>query len=217
MIMLRQLGVSRIAIIHQGDDFTQNLSELSHQKLPSAGFQIVTTQVMDIGRPDISALVTAIRHADAEVVFWCGYFADGGNAIRQLRAGGFTGYIIVADGSVDVELINAAGTASEGVLALSPPMIQLSEGGEEFLAAYQARFGMYPGAYDPLAYDTIHLLAYAIESAGSTEFAAVRNAIQAISFQGLSGLISFTPQRELLNSNFMLLEIKDDQYTLFTR
>jgi branched-chain amino acid transport system substrate-binding protein len=96
-------------------------------------------------------------------------------------------------------------------------MIQLSEGGEEFLTAYYARFGSYPGAYDPLAYDTIMLLAHAIESAGSTEFTAVRDAIQAISFQGLSGLISFTPQRELLNSNFMLLEIRDNQYTLFRR
>jgi branched-chain amino acid transport system substrate-binding protein len=215
MILLRSLGVNRVAIIHQGDDFTQNLSDISNQKLPANGFNIVTTQVMDLGRPDISAIVTAIRNADAEFVYWCGYFADGGNAIRQLRAGGFTGHIAVADGSASTELIPASGPAGEGVFVTSPPFIQFAEGGDEFMGNFQRRFNVPPDAYAPLAYDTVNLLAYAIERAGTTDTARVRDVIQNIVYHGLSGEISFTPQRELRNSNFMLLRIADGRFTRF--
>jgi len=38
--------------------------------------------------------------------------------------------------------------------------------------------------------------------------------VQAISYQGLSGLIKFTPERELAVSNFIVLQIKDGAFQL---
>ena len=215
MALMRNLNVRRVAVIHQGDDYTQNLSDIANQRLPPAGFNIATTQVMDRGAPDISAIVTAIRNANVDAVFWAGYFADGGNAIRQLRAGGFTGHIICGDGSASTELIPASGPAGEGVFVTSPPFIQFSEGGEAFTAAFQANFNYPPDAYAPLAYDTIHVLKAAIETAGTTDTARVRDAIQNISYRGLSGLISFAPNRELATSNFIIIQIRGGEYTLY--
>ena len=213
--LLKKLGVTRVATIHQGDDYTQNLSDLCLARLPQAGFQIVATEVMEKGAPDISAVVTAIRNSRAEFVYWCGYFADGANAIRQLRQGGYTGYICCGDGSASTELIPAAGAAGEGVFVTSPPYIQFAEGGEAFLSAYQAKYKQAPDAYAPLSYDTIMVLKTAIEKAGTIETAKVRDAIQNISYKGLSGLISFAPNRELLNSNFIIIQIKNGAYQLY--
>jgi len=213
--IINHLGVTNVAVIHQGDDFTQNLSDISNDKLPAAGINIVTTQVMEIGVPDASAIVTAIRNAGADLVFWAGYFADGGNIIRQLRQGGFDGYIVTADGATSVELIHAAGPAGEGVLALSPPAAQFAPGGAEFEAAFVERFNTEPGAFAPLAYDTVHVLAAAIRQAGSTEFEAVRNAFQNLDYTAMTGRIVFTPERELRYSNFLVLEIRNGEFHLF--
>ncbi|MCL2874210.1 MAG: branched-chain amino acid ABC transporter substrate-binding protein [Defluviitaleaceae bacterium] len=213
--IIHHLGVSDVAVIHQGDDFTQNLSDISNDKLPAANINIATTQVMEIGVPDASAIVTAIRNAGAELVFWAGYFADGGNIIRQLRQGGFDGYIVTADGATSIELIHAAGPAGEGVLALSPPAAQFAPGGADFEAAFVERFNTEPGAFAPLAYDTIFVLAAAIEAAGTTEFTAVRNALQNLDYQAMTGRIIFTPDRELRYSNFLVLEIRDGEFHLF--
>ena len=208
-------GITKVALIHQGDDYTQNLSDLSHAKLPPAGFKIVATEVMEKSAPDISAIVTAIRNSGAEFVYWCGYHADGGNAIRQLRKGGYSGYIACGDGSASIELIPAAGPAGEGVFVTSPPYIQFAEGGEEYLKAYEAKYGRSPDAYAPLCYDTIMLLKNAIEKAGTTETAKVRDEIQNISYAGLTGQISFAPNRELANSNFIIIQIHNGEYRLY--
>ena len=213
--LLNSLDVRRVALIHQGDDYTQNLSDICHAKLPGAGFQIVATEVMEKNAPDVSAIVTAIRNSQAEFVYWCGYFADGGNVIRQLRQGGYRGYICAGDGSSSVELITASGPAGEGVFVTSPPNVEFSEGGSEFLAAYKIKYNIDPGAYATLCYDTIKLLAAAVEQAGTTKTEAVREVLQNISYQGLSGLINFTPQRELANSNFIIIQINNGVYTLY--
>jgi len=216
IMLLNSLGVKRVATIHQGDDYTQNLSDICYAKLPGAGFEIVATEVMEKGAPDVSAIVTAIRNSRAEFVYWCGYFADGGNVIRQLRQGGYTGYICAGDGSSSVELITACGPAGEGVFVTSPPNVEFSEGGGGFLTAYKEKYNLDPGAYATLCYDTIMLLAAAVEEAGTTKTDAVRDVLQNISYQGLSGLISFTPQRELANSNFIIIRIQNGVYTLYT-
>jgi branched-chain amino acid transport system substrate-binding protein len=213
--LMRSLSVRRVAVIHQGDDYTQNLSDLCNQKLPPAGFQIVSTEVMEKGAPDISAIVTSIRNSGAEFIYWCGYFADGGNAIRQLRAGAYTGYIACGDGSASEELIPACGPAGEGVFVTSPPNPRFAEGGQAFMAAYQAKYNQSPDAYAPLAYDTIWVLKTAIEQAGTTETAKVRDAVQNIRYQGLSGMISFAPNRELATSNFIIIQIKNGEYILY--
>jgi branched-chain amino acid transport system substrate-binding protein len=211
----KHLKATKIAVIHQGDDYTQNLSDLCNAKMPQAGLQIVTTQVMEKGTPDISAIVTAIRNSGAELIYWGGYFADGGNAIRQLRQGGYTGIIVAGDGSASVELITASGPAGEGVYVTSPPFIQFAEGGENFLKTYVAKYNQQPDAYAPLCYDTIQALKLAIEKAGTIETAKVRDAMQNISYKGLSGLISFAPNRELAQSNFIITQIYNGQYRLY--
>ena len=210
--VIHAVGASDVAVIHQGDAFSQNLSDISDRILPAAGINIVTTEVMEFGVPDVGAIVTAVMHAGADLVFWAGYYADGGNMIRQLRAGGFTGHIVTADGATSIELIEAAGPEGEGVLALSPPAAEFSPGGAAFIAAYEARWGTSPGAFDPLAYTSVILLAQAIEEAGTIETEAVRNALQNIDFTGLTGRVLFTPDRELRYSNFIVLEIRDGAF-----
>jgi branched-chain amino acid transport system substrate-binding protein len=210
------LGTQKVALIHQGDAYTKNLSDIVEATLPQHGIEIATVQVMEKNTPDVSAIVTAIRNSGADFVYWCGYHADGSNVIKQLRQGGYTGEIAVGDGSASVELIEACGPAGEGVYVTSPPFVEFAEGGEKFVADYNAKFGMDPGTYATLCYDTIYVLKSAIESVGSLGLDEVRDAIAGIEYHGLSGLIKFTPERELAVSNFIILQIVDGTFVLVT-
>ena len=212
--LLKSLESKKVALIHQGDDYTKNLADICQQELPKSGFEIVDVEIMEKNTPDVSAIVTAIRNSGADFVYWCGYHADGSNVIKQLRRGGFEGNIAVGDGSASPDLITACGADGEGVYVTSPPFVEFSEGGGEFIAAYEAKFGMGPGNYATLSYDTVYLLKEAIEKAGALETAKVRDAVQAIEYKGLSGLIKFTPERELAVSNFIILQIEDGKFKL---
>jgi ABC-type branched-subunit amino acid transport system substrate-binding protein len=209
--LVTHLGARNIALIHQGCSFTEDLSNIASDVLPAAGFNIVTTQVLPDGETAVaSTIATAIIAAGADFVYWCGYHADGSNVIRQLRQGGYEGHIAVGDGSASDELIEASGPAGEGVYVTCSPFAQFTEGGEDFIANFNAKFGEDPGtAYATLAYDTLFLLKAAIEKADSFEFEKVRDTVQNIEFKGLSGLIKFTADRELAESNFIILQIQD--------
>ena len=169
---------------------------------------------MEKGAADVSAIVTAIRNSGADFVYWCGYHADGSNVIKQLRRGGYEGHIAVGDGSASPDLIEACGEDGEGVYVTSPPYVKLAEGGDKFIADYEKKFKTGPGPYATLSYDTIYLLKTAIEKAGTTEMAAVRDVVQNIEYKGLSGLIKFTPDREPELSNFIIMQIKDGDFIL---
>jgi branched-chain amino acid transport system substrate-binding protein len=212
--LVLSLGASNVALIHQGDAYTKNLSDTCERYLPTRGINIATVQVMELGSPDVSAIVTAIRNSGADFVYWCGYHADGSNVIRQLRQGGYDGYIAVGDGSASVELIRAAGDAGEGVFVTSPPYVGFTAGGEQFIRNYTEKFGMGPGTYATLSYDTIYMLKAAVESAGTVETGAVRNAVQNIRYNGLSGYTEFTANRELAVSNFIILQIRGGEFAL---
>jgi branched-chain amino acid transport system substrate-binding protein len=134
--------------------------------------------------------------------------------IRQLRQGGFEGHIAVGDGSASIELIEFSGEAGEGVFVTSPPFVEFAQGGEDFVYNYVAKFNQEPGTYATLCYDTIYLLRAAVQNAGTTDTAAVRDAVQNIEFAGLSGMIRFTPEREPMYSNFIVLKIEDGRFNL---
>ena len=214
--LCQSLGSKKIALIHQGDAYTKNLSDICEVALPENGMEIATIQVMDKGSPDVSAIVTAIRNSGADFVYWCGYHADGSNVIKQLRQGGYTGNIAVGDGSASVELITACGQAGEGVYVTSPPFVEFAQGGEKFIADYEAKFKMPPGTYATLCYDTLYVLKDAIEKTGGTDMEKVRDAVQNIEYKGLSGLIKFKADRELELSNFIILQIENGTFKLVT-
>ena len=214
--LCKYLGSKKVALIHQGDAYTKNLSDTCERVLPQNGIEIATIQVMEKSAPDVSAIVTAVRNSDADFVYWCGYHADGSNVIKQLRQGGYNGEIAVGDGSASVELITACGPAGEGVYVTSPPYVGFSSGGEQFIDNYKTKFNMEPGTYATLCYDTIYMLKSAIEKAGTVETAKVRDVIQSIEYDGLSGFTKFTSDRELAISNFIVLQIDNGEFKLIT-
>lgn len=214
--LAKHLGVTKIATIHQGDDYTKNLSDIVERDMPGDGFEVVAVEVMEKGAADVSAIVTAIRNAGAELVYWCGYHADGSNVIKQLRQGGYEGEIVCGDGSSSVDLITGSGEAGEGVYVTSPPYVELAEGGAEYVAKYQELYGQPPGGYSTLCYDTIYVIKAAMEETGSIEFEDLRSAIEDIDYPGMSGRIMFADNHELAESNFMIVKIENGEFVLVT-
>lgn len=208
-------GIDSLAIVHQGDAYSQDLAELTRQRWEEAGHSVSAFEVSTKGEQDYSAIVTNIRAANPDAVFWTAYYADGALLIRQLREGGYQGQIAVGDGSNSPELFTIAGPAAEGVVGFSNPTAEFLPEAKAFTEAYQLRFDTAPGPYSTLTYDATNLLAWAIEEAGSTEADAIIAALEDANFEDtISGPISFTDENTLARSNFVVLEGKDGAWTL---
>lgn len=207
-------NIKSIAIVNQGDAYSQDLADLTKTAWTKDGGTVPAFEVANKGEQDYSAIVTAIKSANPDAVFWTAYYADGGLLIRQLREAGFQGLIAVGDGSNSPELFKIAGPAAEGVFAFSNPTAEFLPKAKSFSEAYNKQFGTAPGPYAPLTYDGTKLLAWAIDKAGSTDSAKIVEALKGANYDGLAGPISFTPQNTLARSNFIVLEGKGGAWTL---
>src|SRR5690606_9285401 len=139
--------VSTLAIVNQGDAYSQDLANLARDSWTEAGNSVVSFETVNKGEQDYSAIVTAIRSANPDAVFWTAYYADGGLLIRQLRQAGYQGIIAVGDGSNSPELFSIAGSAAEGVIGFSNPIAEFLPGAKDFIADYTAANGSPPGPY----------------------------------------------------------------------
>jgi branched-chain amino acid transport system substrate-binding protein len=208
-------GINKLAIIHQGDGYSEDLAKLTQQKWTEMGKEVVAYEVVNKGEQDQSALVTRIKSKAPDAVFWTAYYADGAMVIKQLRQGGYRNLIAVGDGSNSPKLLEIAGKAAEGVYCFSNPTVEYLPAAKDFHANYKATYNQDPDAYAALAYDGMKLLADAITRAGSTDKEAIKKALaETKDFTGIAGPISFTEQNTLARSNFVTLVAKDGKWVL---
>jgi branched-chain amino acid transport system substrate-binding protein len=208
-------GIKSIAIVNQGDAYSQDLADLTKKNWEAAGNTVTAFETTNKGEQDYSAVVTSIKSGSPDAVFWTAYYADGGLLIRQLRESGYQGLIAVGDGSNSPELFKIAGPAGEGVIGFSNPTADFLPDAKTFAENYQKAYGTAPGPYSTLSYDATKLLAWAFTTAGSTDFDKVVATLQSANFTDtISGPISFTPEKTLARSNFVVLEGKGGAWTL---
>ena len=209
------LGHTKVALVHQGDGFSEDLANLTKANWEDKGNQVVAYEVVNKGEQDYSALVTKIKSSGAEVVYWTAYHADGALLIMQLRQGGYTGDIVVGDGSSSDQLLEIAGQAGEGVYCTSPPIVDFLPAASSFIQNYTAKWNQAPGPYSGLSYDSANLLFSAIEKANSVDGDAIRAIlVDTKDFPTLSGDITFTPELTLVNSNFIMLKGENGKWVL---
>ena len=120
--------------------------------------------------------------------------------IAQGRAIGIpdTVHFIVPD--LTAKEIQAAGAAAEGAITFSGWSVGSdAPGNQAFVQNYQAKYGHEPGPWAAQAYATLHILANAIANAGSTDSAAIRDALaQTMNFPTILGNFSFDPNGEAM-------------------
>ena len=215
MALFNKLGVKRVAVIHQGDGYSEGVATLTKEKWTAQGKELAAFEMVTKGEPDMSSLVTRIRSRNADMVFWTAYFADGALLIKQLRQGGYTGKIVVGDGCMDEHLITIGGKATEGVYCLSNPTPEFVPGGKQFAEKYKAKFGVEPGPYSALTYDSFMLLADAYKRAGTKDKKAVLKALAATkNFHGMTGDLTYGDKHYRNASNYVLLEVKNQKWAL---
>jgi branched-chain amino acid transport system substrate-binding protein len=98
-----------------------------------------------------------------------------------------------------------AGDAAEGLLC-SQAGIPPQAASKKFLDAYKKRFNQDPILYAPFTYDATNLLIESMKQADSSDPKAYLPKLQAISYNGATGLIQFDEKGDR----------KDAEMTIFT-
>jgi branched-chain amino acid transport system substrate-binding protein len=213
---IKKQGFATVALVDDNTSYSKDINVETAKQIEEDGSATVALSTsVTAGESDYSAVVRDIMNANPELVYWTGYYQEGGLIINQLKKAGFTGQIMVADGSVDPSLSEIAGAGAEGVFATMTQTPDTIEGAEDWIASYEEEFGSAPGPYSTQSYDAVRLAAEAIEEAGSTEGDAIIEALEGIDgFEMFSGPLKFTPEHTLSSGGFVILKIEDGKFVL---
>lgn len=213
----KQLGMKNAALlIDVKSDYSTGLASFFKAQFLKNGGRIVAEQSYAKGDNDFRSQLTKIRGANPQVIFVPGYYNDIGQIAIQARDLGMKQPLAGGDGWESPKLIEIGGKALEGCFYSNhyfpgdpSPTVQ------QFVQKYKDRNGQTPDALAALAYDTALVLADAIKRAGNTEGPALRDAIAATKgFPGVTGLITFGPDRNPVGKKLVIVEVKGGQLTL---
>ncbi len=208
-------------LVDQAYDFTTALARFFKERWEANGGTIVLEDTYNSGDTDFSAQIARVKALDPQpdVLFISAIPNEAGITTKQFREAGLTQPIISGDG-FDTPLIGeVAGELADDVYySTHASLDNEAEIVQSFVAAYEAEYGRRPeNAFAALGYDTMNLIADAIRRAGSTEPAAIRDALAATQgFQGVTGVISYPEGQRKPIKSVTIIQVQDGVYSFVT-
>ena len=209
-----QLGVSSVAILHDGGDYGQGLAEYAGTALEAdySDIEILFTEGVTVGAVDYSAIVNRIASSGAEAVIFGGYHPEASKIVGQMRAQGIEIPFVSGDGVKDQAFIDVAGTDAEGVYATGPMDTAGNPVAEAARQAHVDTYGEEPGPFFMNGYAAALALFNAIEAAGSTDGEAIMEALRADSVATPVGDITFDSRGDAEGVGFAVFQVQDGVY-----
>ncbi|UUX35365.1 ABC transporter substrate-binding protein [Fundicoccus culcitae] len=206
--MFDTLGVTRVAVVSdQTLDYSVGLRDAFVAQFTALGGTVVTEETLTTGDTDFSAALTNLLTQDVEALYVPVYYTEAGLFIKQAREFGLDLPVMGADGYHNDTLVELAGDANATDVYYTSHFSLLSENEKtvEFVAAFEEEYGKQPDTFSALAYDATLLLMNAIDTAGSTDRDAVRDAISATTdFEGVTGTFSMDENNNPVKSVVVL-------------
>ncbi len=204
---LDQLKAKQAIIITDvKQDYSVGLTDAIRQYFVASGARIVRELSYSSGDTNFRTQLTEVRMVHPDVIFLPGYYTEAALILRQAKQLGINCPFVGGEGWDSPVLIQVAGKSADGnyytdhFSADDPdPMVQ------KFVQNYHAKYGSTPDALAALWYDAAHLMAQALERAGSTDPAKIRDALATTrGFEGVTGRISIDENRNAAKSGVIL-------------
>jgi branched-chain amino acid transport system substrate-binding protein len=194
-------------------DYAVGLTEFFKKHFLANGGTVVSEQSYSSGDKDFKAQLTSIRSSNPEAILVSGYYNEAGLIASQAHELGLKVPMLGGDGWDSPSLVEVAGDAMEGNFFSNHFSAEdTSPAVQNFLTRFRARYNEEPDAMAALGYDAAMILADAITRAGTTESAALRDAIAATSgHPGVTGTITLDDQRNA-NKPAVILTVKDGKF-----
>ena len=202
-------------MLDQANDYVKGLAEAFEKAFTAQGGTIVGKETYTNKDTDFSAILAKVKAAKPDVVYLPDYYNIVNLATKQAKEKGIVAPFMGGDGwdSADLDLAAADGGFYTNHYSPTDSRAEV----QDFLKAYGAKYsGAVPDALAALAYDATNILLQAIQESGSTtDTDKVKVAMEKISFNGVSGKITFDAQHNPIKSA-PILAVKGGKITVET-
>lgn len=214
--------IKKVAVLYaQNDAFTTSETEIFQQAIKKQGLDIVTVQKFQTTDTDFQAQANNAINLQPDLVVISGLAADGGNLVRQLRELGYKGLIVGGNGLNTSNIFSVCKKLCDGIIiaqAYSPKAP--GEINATFREAYQSQKKKEPPQFSAQAFTAVQVFVEALKALDKKSKLSTLSLEQlrtqlnqqllAGKYNTPLGEIAFTPEGEVIQSQFYIAQIKMD-------
>ena len=184
------LKATKVFVMDDASEYGKGLADIVKSDL---GASVIGTDRIQQKQTDFSASVTKVKASGAQALFYGGYYAEAGLLVKQLKAAGWKGTMVVGDGVKDDGYIKAGGAAAEGTIMTCPCLPP--DKAPEFLSAFKAAYNSDPATYSAEGYDSANVFLDGIAAGKSTRDDMLAF-VKSYDKQGVTKKMKFDPTGE---------------------
>jgi branched-chain amino acid transport system substrate-binding protein len=176
----------RLALLYQDTAFGKGVQTAVNNTISknNLNIQLVSQQSYKMGDTDFRTQLTAIKAANPDAVYLGAFPNEGAPAITQARRDiGLNTIFLNVENNDNAQFYKDLGQYGEGAIIESryspyvAPAGAVADAQSGFKQSYNGKFGTYPDMMGASTYEGVFIAAKAISSAGTTDKAAVKQAL----------------------------------------
>jgi branched-chain amino acid transport system substrate-binding protein len=204
---VNDMNAKKIAIIDDRTAYGQGLADEFEKAAKAAGASIVVHEFTNDKASDFTAILTKIKGAAPDLVFYGGMDGQGAPMVKQLQTLGLKAQFLGGDGIHTAEFMKLAGAAAEGVTASLPgvPLDQMPKGAD-FKQKFESKYGKIQ-LYAPYCYDAMMVMAEAMQRANSAEPAKYLPEMAKTNYSGVTANIKFDDKGDLQGGSITVYRV----------
>ncbi|WDZ83457.1 branched-chain amino acid ABC transporter substrate-binding protein [Micromonospora cathayae] len=214
--VIDQLKSTKLAIMNDNTEFSRSVAQNVEKNVKTAGgTQIVYNDSIQPGQNDYRAALERVRTTGADTLLYTGFYPEFGVLAKQWKSLNQPYQIVGGASSIDLSVIKSSPEAArdERFSIVSYPTASLLDNAKAtaFREAYRKAYNAEPAQYDVFQYDATEGLVAALkENPDDLSTEALNKRLRALSFEGITGQISFDDRGDRKAFPFLAVRAKDD-------
>lgn len=188
------IGAKRVAIAYdETEEYNTGIAREVRSALEDRGATVTAFDPIQPGQKDYSGVVDKLAATNPDAIYVAVYSPEGAGIAKATTPG--QGPPCLLDyGTFDDGYLEEAGAAGSNCKVVGVPAPSDFAGSETYVSDYEDEFGEAPGTWSPYTYDSLNVLAQAVEEAGGFEAEALTAALDQVKgVEGWTGSITLEP------------------------
>ena len=156
----------KVAVLHDKQSYGQGIAASVRDELKKANVEVALFEGINAGDSDYSAVITKLKSAGADFVYYGGYHPEMGLLLRQAAEQGLKVRMMGPEGVGNPEINAIAGNAVEGMLVTLPADPAAKPENAALVKAFKDKGRDPSGAFQMGAYTATQVLAQSIKAVG---------------------------------------------------
>ena len=205
----------KIVVLSDYSSYSAGLGDATEASVKKLGGNVVFRGKIKSGTQNFTAVLTKIKAMNPDVIYYSGYYTDGGLLRAQQQQLGINADFVGGDSNDNPDFYKLAGSAAAGTVLINfptPEILPYKEA-KKYLAAYKERFKIDPPSIWPVTNaDGLRAVIEGVEKTNSFDTKKISDYIRndMKDYPGITGPFNIREDGERVGAKFVVYKMKND-------